>query len=130
MSTNIVKNPKASQTVFFHMLNVRRRQVIVSGSHQWGLREIIRFMWQRLHDVNFFSSVPPTIDQHQLTNQLISTRLFIVTFLLAIIILFSFLSSITIDKTFTVEKPTLQKYQQLYDQHSTNTDLSMHTYIY
>ena len=72
-----------------------------------------RLVW----NLNLFELAPPTTDQHQLINQLISTRLFIVIFLLAIAILLSFLSSITIDQTFTRKNPTLQEYQQLYDKY-------------
>ena len=79
---------------------------------------MVRFMGKHIRDLNFFPSVPPTNDRHQFTNQLVSTRFFIVIFLLIIAILLSFLSSVTIDKILIVKQPTLQQYQQLYDQHS------------
>ena len=72
-----------------------------------------------LRNLNLFASVPPTNDQHQLTNQIISTRLFLVSLFCSLIILITYTASITIDKTITVEDPSLQRYHELHDQYAT-----------
>ena len=75
---------------------------------------LIRNHSQRL---NVFPSVPPTTDQYQLRNQIISTRLFIVSLLFALIILIIYNSSVTHMETIVHSHPPLQQYQQLYEKH-------------
>ena len=79
-----------------------------------GTMHLIRNHSQRL---NVFPSVPPTTDQNQLRNQIISTRLFIVSLLFALIILIIYNSSVTHMETIIHSHPPLQQYQQLYEKH-------------
>ncbi|CAF4102018.1 unnamed protein product [Adineta steineri] len=69
-------------------------------------------------NLNLFPSVPPTIDEHQLRNQRISTRLFIflLTILLSILLLYTSLINIT--QTVNVKAPSVIKYEQLYNSYS------------
>ncbi|UJR19234.1 hypothetical protein I4U23_022363 [Adineta vaga] len=63
---------------------------------------------------NLFPSVPPSTAEQELQTQRISTRLFIVLFLLVITILLFYTSSIGITQTITVKDLSLPKYLQLY----------------
>ena len=65
--------------------------------------------------LNLFANGPPTTDQHQITNQVYSTRIFILTLLLSLIILTIYTSSVTVIHTITKHNPSLQQYLQLYD---------------
>ncbi|CAF0925957.1 unnamed protein product [Adineta steineri] len=67
---------------------------------------------------NVFKSVPPSTDEHELKNQLISTRIFIVLLILSLTILLLYTSLANITKTINVPKPTLTKYEQLYSKYS------------
>ncbi|CAF3702089.1 unnamed protein product, partial [Adineta steineri] len=67
---------------------------------------------------NVFKSVPPSTDEHELKNQLISTRIFIVLLILSLTILLLYTSLANITKTINVPTPTLTKYEQLYSKYS------------
>ena len=83
-----------------------------------SLQNRIRVGLQQIRNLNLFPSNPPTNDQHQLTNQIISTRLFLFAFIVAFIILVTYTSSITITKAIIHKHPSLQQYQQLYQSQS------------
>ncbi|CAF1020292.1 unnamed protein product [Adineta steineri] len=67
---------------------------------------------------NIFPSVPPTTDEHQLRNQRISTRLFIIALIILFSILILYTSLINITETVNVKAPSIQEYEQLYDSYS------------
>ena len=69
-------------------------------------------------NLNLFTSVPPSTDEHQLKNERISTRLYILLLFGLIIILLLYTSIITITQTINVEKPTFGQYSHLYSAHS------------
>ena len=70
---------------------------------------------QKLRHLNLFPSIPPTTDQYQLTTQIISTRLFIITVAFSLIILIIYISAVNIIKTITINTSTLNQYSILYD---------------
>ena len=72
-----------------------------------------------LRDFNLFPSIPPSTDPHQLKNQIISTRLFIVLLIFSLTIFIEYISLVTITKSITVESPPVAKYSELYDKYST-----------
>ncbi|CAF1576804.1 unnamed protein product, partial [Adineta steineri] len=61
-----------------------------------------------------FPSIPPSTDQHQLQNQRISTRLFIILLTLSLAILVLYTSLINVTKTIDISSPTIAQYSQLY----------------
>ncbi|CAF3755200.1 unnamed protein product, partial [Adineta steineri] len=67
---------------------------------------------------NVFKSVPPSTDEHELKNQKISTRIFIVLLILSLTILLLYTSLADITKTINVPTPDLIKYEQLYSKYS------------
>ncbi|CAF1542592.1 unnamed protein product, partial [Adineta ricciae] len=71
-----------------------------------------------LKNYNLFPSIPPTIDEYQLQNQRISTRLFIVLLASSLLILVLYTSLINITQTVTINQPTLTKYVELSSLHS------------
>ncbi|CAF1508838.1 unnamed protein product, partial [Adineta ricciae] len=67
---------------------------------------------------NFFPSIPPSTDEHELRNQRISTRLFLVLLSASLIILLIYNSLITVTITKTIQTPSLKKYEELYETYS------------
>ena len=65
---------------------------ILVESMTFGFGELLRKLWLYIVNFNIFSSIPPTEDQHELRNQRISTRLFIVLFALSLTILMRYIS--------------------------------------
>jgi hypothetical protein len=82
----------------------------------------IHILWnnskQRLHDFNIFPSVPPSNDPIELSKQKISTRLFTLLLIFFITILLLYNSLVTVNKTITIEKPTIHQYSDLYSKYS------------
>ena len=79
-------------------------------------------LWQKLKDalqkLNLFKSIPPSIDEHQLRNEIISTRLFIFLLIVSLVILLFYTSVITVKKTVNIDAPSLEQYTQLYSTYS------------
>jgi hypothetical protein len=75
-------------------------------------------LWQQsihyIRNLNFFASRPPSIDEHTLHTQRISTRLFIVLLTGAMTILLLYTSLIRITKTVNIESPSFEQYSHLY----------------
>ncbi|CAF1684557.1 unnamed protein product, partial [Adineta ricciae] len=69
------------------------------------------------YTLNIFPSIPPSTDEHQLHNQRISTRLFLLCLIGSLTILLVYNSLITITQTVTIPSPTITQYSQLYEQH-------------
>jgi hypothetical protein len=86
------------------------------------MREQIRHLLLKsknnLSTLNTFPSVPPSIDEHDLRNQRISTRLFIFLLILLMTILLLYTSLITVAKTITKEEPSFTQYVHLNSTHS------------
>ena len=71
-----------------------------------------------LQNLNLFPSVPPIIDEYNLQNQRISTRLFIFLLTISLSILLLYTSLINTTQTVNIKAPLLQEYLQLYNLHS------------
>jgi hypothetical protein len=69
---------------------------------------------QYLQNLNFFPSVPPSTDEHELRTQRISTRLFIFLLIISMAILLLYHSLIRVRKTVDVDAPSLTQYLHLY----------------
>ncbi|CAF4005509.1 unnamed protein product, partial [Adineta steineri] len=69
-------------------------------------------------NLNLFPSVPPAINEHQLRNQRISTRLFISLLIISLSILLLYTSLINITETVNVKAPSIIKYEELYNSYS------------
>ena len=85
--------------------------------------ENISKLWKKVKEFlqrfNLFPSIPPSTDPHQLKNQIISTRLFIVLLIFSLTIFIEYRSLVTITKSVTVESPSGAKYSELYVKYST-----------
>ncbi len=66
-----------------------------------------------LRNLNFFPSIPSSTDEHDLCNQRISTRLFIVIFSIVLAILLLYTSLITVTNSITLELPSFTQYAHL-----------------
>jgi hypothetical protein len=70
------------------------------------------------YTLNIFPSIPPSIDEHELRNQIISTRLFIFFLILSLGILLLYTSLINVTQTVNVKTPTISQYSKLYSTYS------------
>ncbi|CAF1087905.1 unnamed protein product [Didymodactylos carnosus] len=70
---------------------------------------------QYVKTFNIIKSHPPPIDPHDMGNQLISTRLFVVCLLAALFILTVYTALIDVTITHTVASPSLEQYEKLYE---------------
>ncbi|CAF3824034.1 unnamed protein product [Rotaria sp. Silwood1] len=69
----------------------------------------------QLRQLNLFASEDPTKDdEHEIRSQILSTRIFIIVLLLALVILTIYSSRVEITKTVTIFSPSLYEYSQLY----------------
>ncbi|UJR18198.1 hypothetical protein I4U23_005099 [Adineta vaga] len=79
-------------------------------------------LWQKLmtylKTLNLFPSIPPSTDEHQIRNERISTRIFIFLLTISLTILLLYTSLINITQTVIIEKPTLDRYEQLNSKYS------------
>ncbi|CAF3916101.1 unnamed protein product [Adineta steineri] len=71
-----------------------------------------------IQNFNLFSSIPPSTDEHQLRNEKISTRLFIILLTLSLAVLLLYNSLINVTQTVNVKAPTMTKYLELYSTYS------------
>ena len=71
-----------------------------------------------LRNLNLFISTPPTTDHHKLRTQIISTRLFLLALFVSFTILVIYTSAVTVTKSIIIPSPSLDRYQQLYKDHS------------
>ena len=74
----------------------------------------------RLRKLNLFRSTrpPDRNDEHQLKNELLSTRLFICLLFISLVILVIYTSQVQVTQTITIDSPTLEHYSSLYQDHS------------
>ncbi|CAF4109656.1 unnamed protein product, partial [Adineta steineri] len=75
---------------------------------------IVKKLRDYVRTLNVFPSIPPTNDEHQLRNERISTKLFIVLLISSLAILLFYTSLIDVTQTVNIREPTFAKYSQLY----------------
>ncbi|CAF4621706.1 unnamed protein product [Rotaria sp. Silwood1] len=68
--------------------------------------------------LNMYQSVPPSINEFEVQNERLSTRLFIILSIILTTALLGYISLISITKIANVKAPTFKKYSQLYSIHS------------
>ncbi|CAF1292384.1 unnamed protein product [Didymodactylos carnosus] len=78
---------------------------------------LFRLVKQTIKCFNLFASKPPTNDQHDQENQLLSTRLFIILFACSLVTLVIYTLSVQRTQTITVKSLTLKKYTKLLKQY-------------
>ncbi|CAF4276946.1 unnamed protein product, partial [Adineta steineri] len=79
-----------------------------------SLSQLWQKFWSIVRDFNLFPSTPPSTDEHQLRNQRISTRIFIILLTLSLTVLILYTSLINVTKTTDINSPTIIQYSQLY----------------
>ena len=82
------------------------------------IRRLVGKLKQIIINLNIFPSIPPTTDPYELQTQRISTRTFIVFFLIAFITLVIYSSTNTVLRRFTITKPGLTQYDHLFSLHA------------
>ncbi|CAF1607460.1 unnamed protein product, partial [Adineta ricciae] len=94
---------------------IRRRKVETNtGAPSLPLREQFTNFYEKF---NLFPSIPPTTNEHELRNQKISTRLFVILLVLIMTILLLYTSLTNITRTVVIEKPTVETYLNLYSKY-------------
>ena len=71
------------------------------------------FVIQYLRSFNLFSSYPPSINDYDIQNELLATRMFLLLLTLCIIILGTYASQESITQTITVIKPNFDRFRAL-----------------
>jgi hypothetical protein len=82
------------------------------------LCELWRKFKQLSRNLNFFPSVPPSTEEHELRTQRIATRLFIFFLIVSLTILLLYTSLINVTRIVNVQTPNLAQYNQLYSTYS------------
>jgi len=77
------------------------------------LTELARKLGQFVQNLNLFQSVPPSVNEHDLQNERISTRLFIVLLAFSLVIPTLYSSLIPLTQTDNIKTPTFEQYEQL-----------------
>ena len=77
-------------------------------------KAFLRSGFQYLHDLNFFKSPTLLDNQDDIHYQRLSTRVFIITFIILLGVLLVYNCTLTNAKTITIPSPTLQQYNQLH----------------
>jgi hypothetical protein len=83
------------------------------GEHE-QLDHIFSKLKRYLSTFNVFPSVPPTTDAHELQNERISTRLFVILLTIILTILLLYTSLVNVTRTVNIKNPSLAQYSQLY----------------
>ncbi|CAF1296227.1 unnamed protein product [Adineta ricciae] len=96
---------------------VRRKKDANTQTIVLTIHERTSILWQTIkhsiQNLNLFPSVPPSNDEHQLRNEHISTRLFVLLFALSFTILLLYNSLICIQKTVTMKSPSFTDYTHI-----------------
>ncbi len=75
---------------------------------------IVQKLRDYFYTLNVFPSIPPSIEEYQLQNERISTRLFILLLISSLGILLLYSSLINVTQTVNIKAPTIAQYSQLY----------------
>ncbi|UJR18639.1 hypothetical protein I4U23_005547 [Adineta vaga] len=112
---------------FIRKLIVRRRKTIATQNTNNGIsretsvndriKQFFQVLKQKLIELNLFKSIPPTDDINILQQQYITTRLYLICVLLAVIILTVFTSMRLPKIRVTIRSPSLEDFIYLYDQY-------------
>ncbi|CAF1203961.1 unnamed protein product [Adineta steineri] len=82
------------------------------------IKEIYKKRVQFIKAFNLFASIPPSTDEHDLRNEILSTRLFIFLLTLCLVVLLIYNSLISVIRTDILKTPSFQEYEQLYSKYS------------
>ena len=67
-----------------------------------------------LINMNIFSSDPPSTDEHQLKNELLSTRIFLFLFICSLFVLVFYTTLVDRNQTIEIDSPNVEQYSRLY----------------
>ncbi len=67
--------------------------------------------------MNLFPASPPSVDEHRLKTERISTFAYIILLTISCLILLVYTATETVTKTIIIETPSFDQYQTLYDEH-------------
>ncbi|CAF4554186.1 unnamed protein product, partial [Didymodactylos carnosus] len=82
------------------------------------LHNLYVLMKQKIKQFNIFESKIPSTDEHDIRNTILSTRLFIVTLTVAVIVLVFYTSLIDQTRIVIIKSPTFEQYATLYEKSS------------
>ena len=70
-----------------------------------------------LKDLNLFSSIPPSTDEHQLRQEKISTKLFLTFLITLMLVLLLYTSLVDNTETISIPAPSLVQYSRAYSKY-------------
>ena len=121
VTTEILWHPKDESAVRSHYnctyIGWLKWIRVSPGEETWNCRFLQRLA-SRLSQLNFFGTKPPSTDPDKLRSQFISTRIFILLFMISLIALLIYTATVTHITTIVVKNPDLQKYNDLLLQHA------------
>ncbi|CAF1287551.1 unnamed protein product [Adineta ricciae] len=101
---------------------IRRKKRQQNTFNVLTTRERVNILYEKLkyslQNFNLFPSIPPSTDQYKLCNQIISTRIFLVLFILSLAILLLYTSVVKITKRVHVPVPSYEEYARLNSSYS------------
>ncbi|CAF1383620.1 unnamed protein product [Adineta steineri] len=112
------------------VINISFECFILVAGCPLSLSQLWQKLWSIVRAFNLFPSIPPSTDEHQLRNQRISTRIFIILLTLSLTVLILYTSLVNVTKTTDINSPTIIQYSQLYSTYPqtlecTCTDISI-----
>ncbi|CAF1082903.1 unnamed protein product [Didymodactylos carnosus] len=107
----VVKLWRRKKITTINVISIRQR-----------LYNLYKSTTEYLKSFNIFKPKPPSTDEHEVKNQIISTRLFIVIFLALLTVLAFYSSFHNPPRTVVVKTPTMKQYDNLYSTYSNTLD--------
>lgn len=83
---------------------------------QQRIRNLPRQFLRSIKTLNLFPSSPPSNDEYRLKTQRMSTFFYIILLIIGCLVLLIYTATETITQTVTIQEPSLDQYQTLYDE--------------
>ena len=86
-------------------------------SYSQKLKNVATKMLNSIRTLNLFPASPPSIDEHQLKTEKISTFVYIILLITGCLVLLVYTAIQTVTQTITIQEPSFSQYHTLYDEH-------------
>ncbi|CAF0992313.1 unnamed protein product [Adineta steineri] len=97
---------------------IRRKKQPETPRNDTNTNGRLLLLWQKtahfIRTLNLFPSIPPSINERDLRNEILSTRLFIFLLTLCLVILLIYNALVSVIRTDFLKKPSLEEYERLY----------------
>ena len=79
------------------------------------LRLLPAKIFKSIRSLNLFPSLPPSVDEHQLKTERISTQFYMILLAICFLVLLSYKAAENVTQTITIKAPSYDEYQILYE---------------